>query len=115
MPRGQALVEFALILPILLLLVLGGLGVGLVEIQRYQLTHAAAEGAIAGANDHDPSTRCASALGAAVAVLGHEPTDKSCTTDSLVSVRLVMDVPVVVPFLPSPWRVSVIERAEVRP
>ncbi len=46
--RGQALIEFVLILPLVLLLVLGGLGVGLSLLATSQVQTAALEGALVG-------------------------------------------------------------------
>lgn len=48
---GQALVEFALVTPILLLMILGLVGVGLLVTDRTLLIHAAQEAAVAGAMD----------------------------------------------------------------
>ena len=51
--RAQALVEFALVLPILLVLALGIAELSELGIARLALTHAAAEGARAGALTND--------------------------------------------------------------
>ena len=44
-PRGQALIEFALVLPILLLLILGAMDIGRLFTTKIVLTNAAREGA----------------------------------------------------------------------
>lgn len=77
--RGQALVEAALILPILLLVILGGLALGLVQIQRQQLTHAAQQGsALAATVSPDP---CPTAITKTLAALGREVA-VTCTGDT---------------------------------
>ena len=51
--RGQALVEFALVVPILLVLALAVVQLSELSVARLALTHAAAEGARAGALTND--------------------------------------------------------------
>jgi hypothetical protein len=53
-PRGQAIVELALVLPILLLVILGTVNLGWLVTSQVVLTHAAWEGARAGATLSDP-------------------------------------------------------------
>lgn len=85
MKRGQVLVEFAIITPILLLLLLGGIAIGLLVLSRIELQHAAQEAAIGGAQKNG----CTGALGLVPQVLGHEPDDKSCReTGNVVEVTL---------------------------
>jgi hypothetical protein len=52
--RGQAIVELALVLPILLLVILGTVNLGWLVTSQVILTHAAWEGARAGATLSDP-------------------------------------------------------------
>lgn len=54
--KGQALVEFALVLPILLLILLGLINVGILVETKLVLTNAAWEGARAGAVPSQPDT-----------------------------------------------------------
>jgi Flp pilus assembly protein TadG len=60
--RGAALVEFALVLPLLLTIVLGGISGGTVVSRKQTLTHAAREGARYGAivakNQCQPTSNC---------------------------------------------------------
>lgn len=114
--RGQALVEFALILPIFLMLMIGAFEVSHVLSEREELRHAAREGAIAGASEPGPPRRCINALDVAVRVLAREPTAKKCSrNDQQVIVTLTDRVPIAIPFFPANnWKVVVIERAEVR-
>lgn len=56
--RGQVLVEFALILPLLLLVLLQGLQLGLIEVRTLELQFATSEAAIAGASEPSPARRC---------------------------------------------------------
>jgi hypothetical protein len=59
-PRGQALVEFAIVTPLLLVMLLGTLTVGLWMVWLGQLSHAAIEGAKAGAAN--PGNSCGMAV-----------------------------------------------------
>jgi Flp pilus assembly protein TadG len=60
--RGGALVEFALVLPLLLTIVLGGISGGTLLSRKQTLTHAAREGARYGAivasTECQPTSRC---------------------------------------------------------
>jgi hypothetical protein len=56
--HGQAIVEMALITPVLLFIVVGGLQVGMIMLTRLELSHAIAEAAVAGAIEPEPSQRC---------------------------------------------------------
>lgn len=122
MKRAQALVEFALILPIFLMLALGGVTVGLLILDRYELQHAASEGAIAGAEQPGQgggiglrTLRCRNAIAAAVAILGRRPAETDCMVRGrLVEVHLAETLPLLVPFVGDSWRVSVIARAQAR-
>ena len=64
--RAQALVEFALVLPVLLVLALGIAELSELGIARLALTHAAAEGARTGALTNDDRLVRASVVAAAV-------------------------------------------------
>lgn len=73
---GQAVVEFALILPLMLLLLLGVFAVGVFEIRSLRLVHAAIEGAVAGAGS--PGDPCGLALETARKVYGSAPDTSAC-------------------------------------
>ncbi len=71
---GQAVVELAITLPILLLLILGVINLGLMVEAQIILTQAAWEGARAGATLEDPSHGDAEIIGAIrQAVVGLDP------------------------------------------
>jgi Flp pilus assembly protein TadG len=111
--RGQALIEAALMLPILLFVFLGGISIGLIVLDKYELTHAATEGALVGAAS--PSERCANAKEAAIRVLGRRPSSISCNTRARVfELTLAEDLPIFVPVLKSPFPIRVTGRAVIR-
>ena len=62
-PRGQALVELGLLLPVLLLLLVGALDLGRVFYAQITITNAAKEGALVAARGgtYDPNTGCGDA------------------------------------------------------
>jgi len=62
--KGQALVEFALVLPLLLLLLVGLVEFGLLMFSKIVVTNAAWEGANAGATIVDPAQGDAEIIGA---------------------------------------------------
>lgn len=106
------MVEFALILPLLLSLLLGSAAVGITMLRSLELHHAAIEAATAGATSSDPD-RCAVALTTATQVYGRAPSGSSCSTSAtMVVVTLTDTVPWTVPPLPS--SVSSTERAVLR-
>lgn len=110
---GQALVEFALVLPLLLFLILGGMQLGLLLIDRLEVEHAAAEGAVAGAGEASVPRRCDVAEATVPRVLGRDPTSVTCTAPGDMLVVSVHDeIPLVVPF--GPHSVDVTARAVVR-
>jgi len=112
---GQALVEMALILPILLTLLLGGATVGILLIDRMQLAHAAIEGADSGASFSSVRQRCPKALSTAAAVLGRTTAEASCRSrGGLVEVSLGERLPLLVPFVGDSWWVRVTERSSIR-
>ena len=109
---AQALVEFALILPLLLSLLLGSAAVGVTILTSMELHHAAIEAATAGASTSDPD-RCSVALSTASTVLGHSPTGSSCSLSAtMVEIHLDDAVPWTIPPLPS--NVSTTERSAIR-
>lgn len=108
--RGQALVEFAIILPLLLLLILGTFQVGIGLVVRYELGHAASEAAIVGASDGT----CVAALAALVEVYGRAPDESGCTRDaSLVEVSAGVELPMLLP-VGDGWFIRVAARAGIR-
>jgi len=107
--RGQALVEFALVLPIILFVIVGGLGLGLILLNRMQLLHAAQEAAVVGATQGG----CQSALGVVPRVLGYEPAGKECAEQGqMVEVTLSNPQQTLMPFLPE--NITVSARAVIR-
>jgi Flp pilus assembly protein TadG len=111
--RGQALLEAALVLPILLFVFLGGISIGLIVLDKYELQHAATEGAIVGASS--PSERCANAKEAAIRVLGRRPGSISCNTRArIVELTLAEALPIVIPVLENPFPIRVTGRAAIR-
>jgi hypothetical protein len=109
------MVEFALILPLLLLLILGGLQVGLALLTRMELVHAASEAAIAGASTPAPPRRCPTALAVLAEVYGRDPDDARCTPSARrqLEVRAVVNLPLFIPG-PDHWTIVVTERAAIR-
>jgi hypothetical protein len=106
--RGQALVEFALVLPILLMLIVGGAGVGLLLIHRMEIQHAAQEVAVEAGQ-----TNCTVALLQVDEVLGYQPDATSCDiAGQFATVRVTQGFPSLVPFLPE--TISIEARAIVR-
>lgn len=69
-PRGQALVEFALVTPLLVLLIVGGMMLALAMIDRQSLTWQAQEGALAAAMAGAEDSACDDARAAVAAVGG---------------------------------------------
>jgi len=103
-PRGQALVEFALILPILLVVILGTFQVGLMLGLREQLSHAAREAAIVGCP----------ADATVASVLGRAPALVECSvSDGITVVTLTDPAALVTPFL-GKLDVTVTGRAVIR-
>jgi Flp pilus assembly protein TadG len=115
MPRGQALVEFALVLPVLLLLILGSMQVAVALMVRAELAHAAREGAIAGAAEPDQPKRCDTALAALAEVYGRPLDDAKCVPAVGNAIEVSADVDLRL-FIPGwdHWRLAVTERAIVR-
>lgn len=113
--RGQALVEFALVLPLLLFLVLGSMQVGVALMVRAELAHAAREGAIAGASAPAKSGRCGIALAGMAKVYGRRIQDTACDLagGKSITVKAGLDLPLFIPGVQT-WRISVTETALVR-
>lgn len=108
--KGQALVEFAIVTPVMLLIILGGVSVGLLLLNRTELQHAAQEAAVSGAMEGG----CAGALGVVPQILGYEPDEKSCDeTGQIVEVTLTNEVSRISP-LPLPDSITVSARAMLR-
>lgn len=106
---AQALVEFALILPIMLGLVMATLWLALFLVYRTQLQHVAQETVIAVAFDD-----CNAAAAAAAHVLGHAPDDLVCKiTGNVAHLTVRESWPQLMPFLPSSLTAEA--RAIVRP
>ena len=111
--RGQAIVEFALVLPLLLVAILGVVLVAEIGVARLALEHGAAEAARAGSltNDDDLVRSTAAAavapLNAALVKVIIEPTQSesprsSAPRGSLLRVRLRYAVPVPLGFVGLP-------------
>jgi Flp pilus assembly protein TadG len=108
--RGQASVELALLLPVVLLLLLAVLQVGLLARDVVLVTHAAREAARAAATDPDPSTARAAAVGSSgldptrlvvrSTVTGSEEEDGGRRVRAEVAYRAVTDVPLIGALLP---------------
>jgi hypothetical protein len=112
--RGQALVEFALVTPLLLFMILGGLQLGLIAISRIELQHAVQEGAIAGASEPLVPRRCDVAKATVPRILGRAPQKVRCHAPGQMLVVDATDtVPRLTPF-PIPLDISATGRAIVR-
>jgi Flp pilus assembly protein TadG len=115
--RGQALVEFALVTPLLLLIMLGGVQVGLGVIHLMRLEHAVMEGVIAGASEEQPSQRCDVAELVTIKVLRHVPTSMQCSLTNpgnLLTIEAHDDLTLIVPLFTDIWTISATESAVVR-
>lgn len=112
--RGVAAVEFALVLPVLLALLLGIFDYGYVFFVRLGMTNAAREGARVGVTRDEPAIVSAAAVEAAERYLqsaGIEA-ETSASEPSSVDPRVVVTVTVddfqpLVGFVPTPSRMSV--------
>lgn len=99
--RGQATVELALLLPVVVLLLLAVLQLGLIARDVVLVTHAAREAARAAAVDAAPGA----ARGAAVAASGLRPDRMRVTASgragpgSRVQVRITYRIPTAVPII----------------
>lgn len=85
---GQALVEFALVLPLMMLLVVGGIYFGLALILRQEGTWEAQQAVQAAIRYTDPAARCRAASGVLWALSGQSPSPSpTCTEDSGLTVE----------------------------
>jgi len=97
--RGAAAVEFALVLPVLLLLVLGMLEFSRVYNAQISITNAAREGARVMAVQNDPTAAAQAAVAAAPSValstgnVSITPSDCSATPNSTVQVSIAYQLP----------------------
>ena len=106
----MVMIEFALVTPILLLMILGLFQMGLGLLVNMQLVHAANQGAVAGANEPAVPQRCATAIATAETVYGGELDDAQCVQPgNLVTLTLTDTVRAVSPF--GPWVVNATARA----
>jgi Flp pilus assembly protein TadG len=104
------MVQFALVTPILLLLIVGVFQVGLALLTSLQMTHAAIQGATAGANEPAVPRRCNTAITTAETVYAGELDAAECTQPgNVVTLRLADTVPAVSPF--GPWTLDVTAKA----
>ena len=110
---GSAVVEFALVMPLLLLVALALVQVAVVGRDRLVVEHAARAGAREAAVDPDDATVRATALGEAAALdpaLLDVAVERASSFGDPALVRVVYDVPVAVPLagwlVPSSIRVS---------
>lgn len=102
--RGQATVELALVLPVLVLMVLAVLQVGLLVRDHVEVVHAAREAVRAASVDPDPSRAVRAARrtlpGAEVHVGSRPAVGESITVD--VSYTSVTNLPLIGPLFPDP-------------
>lgn len=112
MRRGQALVEFAIVLPILLTLLVGAFFVGSAMVIRSQLQHAANEASTLAAIDGN----CGEAHNHARLVLGHEPDRFTCSqAGPVIEVIMGDTMPIAIPFIDAnQWNINVAARAMIR-
>jgi Flp pilus assembly protein TadG len=103
--KGQALVELALIVPVLLLLVLGVFEFGRLLNAYMTVQHAAREGArlgILGATDAEIESRVLStavSLDTTRMMVGIAPAKASRTTGTIMTVSVTYSFKVIVPFI----------------
>jgi Flp pilus assembly protein TadG len=108
--QGVVMIEFALVTPILLLLIVGVFQVGLALLTSLTLTHAAQQGATAGANEPAVPRRCNTAIATAETVYSSDLEDAQCSQPgNVVTLTLTDTVPMVSPF--GPWTLDATARA----
>ena len=104
------MVEFALVLPLLLVLIVGGLHLGLLIVDRQRVIHTAQETAIHAASAPE---QCANAEAVARRIYGAELDDVGCIIKGeQIEVSVTHAFAALLPWLPD--RVSATERALVR-
>jgi hypothetical protein len=92
-PRGQALVEMALILPVMLLLIVGVIWTSLYLLQASRFDHLARESATAGA--YDGSNACSNAEDAFSALSAPPSASFACSVDGeVVTVTVSGNLPI---------------------
>ena len=99
---GSAVVEFALVLPLVLVVVLGLVQVGLVVRDRLLLEAAARAGARAAAHQPDPDAAKSAALAAAPGLdpaLANVETSRAGSRGDPVTVRVTYDEPFRIPLI----------------
>jgi predicted metal-binding membrane protein len=102
--RGQALVELALVTPILLLLIIGSLALGALVLQRIQMQHAANETAVAVAQHPSGCSVAGARVGQ---LLGFAPSSVACSSGGqMITVSLAHAFPVIAPLVPTYVEVS---------
>ncbi len=100
--KGQVLVEFAAVTPILLLLILGVFQVGLALLTSLELQHAAQQAAIAG--------DCPTALETVSLIYGSIPDDAECAeSGGILRVTVTDAAPIIGPW--GVWNIEAIGRA----
>ena len=112
---GQALVEMALVTPILLLLVTGVVAVGWLMLDLNLLNHAAQEAAVAGAMNSGDS--CGVALETARKVYPYTLSSSQCSVQGQyveVTVRHTLPLNQLTPIWPSPLSLSATAKAVLR-
>jgi Flp pilus assembly protein TadG len=104
------LVEFAIILPIVLMLVVGGLHLGLLVLDRTRVTHTAQEAAVGAATNPQG---CANVEVVARRIYGSALDAVSCTSNGQeVTVSVTHQFAALLPWLPD--QVHATERAVIR-
>lgn len=113
--KGQALVEFALVLPLLLLFTLGAFQVGVALIARSELEHAVREAAVAGASEPSQPQRCTTALDALDTIYGRHIQDTACVPAVGSALEITATVPLPL-FIPGgdAWNIRATARAVIR-
>lgn len=103
--RGQALLEFALILPLLILLLMGIIEFGRIFNAYIVLNHLSREGARYAATGesyttiHDMITDGAAVLGAGSLQITISPAQSHLTRGNPVTVKLEFDLPLFIPLI----------------
>lgn len=99
--QGQATVEFALVLPLMMMAALAVIQVGLVVRDDVAVVHAAREAARAASVDADPGLAARRALAGAEVHVGHRPAVGEPIT-VVVTYTSKTNLPLVGPLFPDP-------------